>query len=244
MNTDLNPVPHDSDLPWLTDAQIHELVDELVSAAGTEKEPAGYELGPSRVGHSRRLAVVVAAAACLAGAAVIGTSYLGTSTPAAASWASVPSVASPSAAAEITSQCQRLLGSTAGLAVLDTRGTTSFALLTDSSQCLIFGSQQVAGGIDAAGPPLSGSAIHLVDNASAGGSERTDPAGRVLASDMYFKVIGQVGPDVTAVVIHRASGGNVTATVQNGWFLAWWPGDASGTSLTITSPTGQRTEAM
>jgi len=40
--------------------------------------------------------------------------------------------------------------------------------------------------------------------------------------------IGYVGPDVTAVTITTADGDRVEATVENGRFLAWWPGTAFG----------------
>lgn len=40
--------------------------------------------------------------------------------------------------------------------------------------------------------------------------------------------VGTVGPDVAAVTITTADGEQVEATVENGRFLAWWPGRAFG----------------
>jgi hypothetical protein len=40
--------------------------------------------------------------------------------------------------------------------------------------------------------------------------------------------VGDVGPDVEAVTITTADGEEVDATVENGRFVAWWPGRAFG----------------
>lgn len=39
-------------------------------------------------------------------------------------------------------------------------------------------------------------------------------------------VIGQAAPEVASVIIEREDGETVTATVQGGYFLAWWPSSA------------------
>ncbi len=62
-------------------------------------------------------------------------------------------------------------------------------------------------------------------------------------------VDGPVGAGVTGVTVIRSNGSSVQATVQNGWYLAWWPGTeravtprvatASATS-TQSFPTGPR----
>lgn len=44
---------------------------------------------------------------------------------------------------------------------------------------------------------------------------------------MSFNV-GDVGPDVAAVTITTADGEAVDSTVENGRFVAWWPGRAFG----------------
>lgn len=40
----------------------------------------------------------------------------------------------------------------------------------------------------------------------------------------FTSVFGRVGPDVQSVTLHTVTAGDVTATVENGWFVAWWPG--------------------
>ena len=42
---------------------------------------------------------------------------------------------------------------------------------------------------------------------------------------------GSVGPEVTRVTVERSEGSEVVATVSNGYFLVWWPGEAFATSF-------------
>jgi hypothetical protein len=50
-------------------------------------------------------------------------------------------------------------------------------------------------------------------------------------SGATWSVAGQVGSDVVSVVINTIEHGPVEATIQNGYFAAWWP--AHATSLDI-----------
>ena len=56
--------------------------------------------------------------------------------------------------------------------------------------------------------------------------------------DQYSATIGRVGPDVRSVVVRRADGVDVTASVQNGWFVVWWSGDSRSHRLTIDQTDG------
>jgi hypothetical protein len=51
-------------------------------------------------------------------------------------------------------------------------------------------------------------------------------------------VLGQAGTDVSAVSFAFANGDTVTATVQNGWYFAWWPWLSAPTSVTVTTSSG------
>ncbi len=57
----------------------------------------------------------------------------------------------------------------------------------------------------------------------------------------FTLVDGQVASGVSAVTFTRSDGSTVQATVDNGWFMAWWPSDVSATSAQITSTTGTST---
>jgi len=40
----------------------------------------------------------------------------------------------------------------------------------------------------------------------------------------FAAVFGRVGPDVQALTLRTVTMGDVAATVDDGWFVAWWPG--------------------
>lgn len=55
--------------------------------------------------------------------------------------------------------------------------------------------------------------------------------------------VGTAGADVTSVRVHTADGSFADATVADGWWIVWFPGevDFSG-SLTVTTTDGEQTE--
>ncbi len=55
---------------------------------------------------------------------------------------------------------------------------------------------------------------------------------------------GLAGKDVTAVSFIFAGGTTVDATVQHGWYFAWWPGSSDPTSVDVTTASGSTTSAM
>jgi len=78
----------------------------------------------------------------------------------------------------------------------------------------------------------SNAIIGTLDNQVA---EPNDPHGSEVnllgASEVEFldgtgftAVFGRVGPDVQSVTLHTITMGDVATTVENGWFVAWWPG--------------------
>jgi hypothetical protein len=55
----------------------------------------------------------------------------------------------------------------------------------------------------------------------------------------YFWVIeGQVGSQVTGATVVLHDGSSVVATVSNGLFAAWWPGQDGVSSIQVTTTTG------
>ncbi len=58
----------------------------------------------------------------------------------------------------------------------------------------------------------------------------------------YGTMIAQAGPDVTGANMTLTDGTVVTATVQNGWAVAWWPGSAHVASAQLATPTGTQTQ--
>ena len=57
-------------------------------------------------------------------------------------------------------------------------------------------------------------------------------------------VEGQAGPGVTGVTLVRSDGEDVQTTIDNGWFLAWWPGTQGATSALVATPAGVTTEVL
>lgn len=58
-------------------------------------------------------------------------------------------------------------------------------------------------------------------------------------SSPVVNTIGVVGHDVSAVSITLANGITVDATVQNGWYYAWWPLGRGLRSVQVTTSSGQ-----
>jgi hypothetical protein len=57
-------------------------------------------------------------------------------------------------------------------------------------------------------------------------------------------VSGLAGSDVSAVTFDFADGSKVNATVQNGWYFAWWPGDRWPASVQVTTNSATLTSPM
>lgn len=107
------------------------------------------------------------------------------------------------------------------LALMEMRGDFAYAVLRGGADfeatCLVNtrpGSTAAGGYM---GPvPEQPTARGLVTN---GVREHSDRENR----HVQYEVTGKAGSEVVAVTVH-APGVAVNATVQNGWFAAWWPG--------------------
>ncbi|MFZ0250248.1 MAG: hypothetical protein WAL61_09910 [Acidimicrobiales bacterium] len=60
----------------------------------------------------------------------------------------------------------------------------------------------------------------------------------------YTLVDGRTAPGVTGVSLVEQDGQAVTTTVQDGWFVAWWPGSADATSAQVTTGSGTTSEQL
>jgi hypothetical protein len=60
----------------------------------------------------------------------------------------------------------------------------------------------------------------------------------------YTVAEGSVGSGVSAATLVLSDGTQVMTTIGNGLFLAWWPGQATVTSATVTSASGTTTQAI
>ena len=83
------------------------------------------------------------------------------------------------------------------------------------------------------GPPVGAGAI-AVDQDSTSARD----------GQPYTLVEGRAGDGVTGVTLVLGTGDQVTATVANAVFVAWWPGSESVTSAIVTTPTGASTQTV
>lgn len=113
----------------------------------------------------------------------------------------------------------------AKVVIAEQRGSSAYALLEADNgatfSCLgplAEDDAWLAGGAEVGRPALADPRGILV--VSSGDSGSTD---RSIAS-----VEGHVGADVASIVLHTVAQGEVTATVEDGRFAAWWPGPEWG----------------
>lgn len=116
--------------------------------------------------------------------------------------------------------------------LVDTRGDLTMALYSngtgDTVACLASPSVIHLSPIDTSGSPPVADNTASLDKVTFG----------KVAGDLYTIAIGRTGFSVTAVVLQLVNGSEVTATVGNGRFIAWWPEGTGVKSLTVTTNTG------
>jgi hypothetical protein len=81
----------------------------------------------------------------------------------------------------------------------------------------------------------------------------TVPAGKLFlwaehtsnaSGQAYTSLIAQAADGVSAADLTLDDGTQVTATVDNGWAVAWWPGSNRLTSAQLTTPSGTQTQTF
>jgi len=136
-------------------------------------------------------------------------------------------------------------------AVYDPAGTQVFACITNGSG----GTASQSSGFGQRGIPKPG-ADQITDVGGGtggapgfgGGDPNQPPPQSGQAGSMRSAVqvtgvesddFGMAGSDVSAVTFDFAGGATVDATVQNGWYFAWWPMLDDPASVQITTTSGQ-----
>ncbi len=179
-----------------------------------------------------RIALVAAAVAVAVAIPVVrgsGNAYAG--------WTAYPAALSTGQTSAVGRQCQSwaqnsITQAPTQVVLSERRGDIGLALLTGEKGLLIV-CEQILGG---SGEPSGGaSEVYLTQIPqpdqilSDGGSGFSEDDGEPI-----FRVVsGRVGADVAGVVVHTAEQGDVVASVENGYFTAWWPGppDVAKTGL-------------
>jgi hypothetical protein len=100
---------------------------------------------------------------------------------------------------------------------------------------------------------ISGPGFTSISEANSEGAPATVPADGIAvtwaahtarAGQAYSFLEGHAGADVSAVTLKLTDGQAVQASSENGWFVAWWPGDAGASSATVTTAHGTTTVAL
>ncbi len=223
-----------------------ELADAIRHAYAAYAAPASSTLGRRRLLRFGPIAAaplaigVVAAALFVAGTVFAPPSAFGT-------WTATPSSPNPALVASVRDGCLPPPGpdwttedranaadlATLPLVIVDQRGRGAVALFAErrpdgqaSMMCL--------SAADEDGQVMAGG------GGSSTGARETPAIGplRLFTAQRngsewgtYTAYAGSVEPGVTQVTVERNSGSGVIASVANGYFLAWWPGDAYATSI-------------
>jgi hypothetical protein len=235
---------------------------ELPSDASSRLLAASYRPRPG----IQRPALAVGGAAVVTGAVVaVSLVPLGTDTPRAfAGWSAKPTAPSGDQVRRAQQGCVSLLPASAGMkhgqetasgphrpwaipsmtagswhtVVIDTRGPYTmilFAAAHGSAELSCFsGPHPISlGGSFGTRPPRPVPAGHI-SLVSAGGTTTPPEEG----SEHFSQLVGRTGPSVTGVTLRLRNGTHVTASLANGWFLAWWPGTQRGTATEVRTSKG------
>ena len=168
-----------------------------------------------------------------------------------AAWTTGPTSADQTQLSQAAAQCTASLGQPGPGAkqaplppggpwtpvLVDTRADLTLALYTDGTRsmtCL-------------AGPSFV-SVTEVVTTGQAGPASDAATLDNLLtrpaSGEDYTVAIGRLGGAVTGVALQRTDGSVVTGTVENGDYIAWWPGDQGVTALAVTTSSGTQTNPV
>ena len=211
-----------------------------------------------RTTRRRRLwAAMGTGGTALTGGVVAAILMLSSGASVAEGWTAVPSAPSAAAVAAATAACNwahDLNGPPilTGTPVLtDGRGSYTAAIYVDGhvAHICISNGQHTATSLAMTDMPLFFDAApgpdQLGDPDGFGGDAVGFPgSANSPASRGEEDVQGLAGSDVSAMTFDFADGSTVDATVQNGWYFAWWPGDSWPTSVQVTTSSATLTSTM
>jgi hypothetical protein len=213
----------------------------------------------SRATRRRRLwAAMGTGGTALTGGVVAAILALSSGASVAEGWTAVPSAPSTAAVAAATAACNWVHDLNGppiltGTPVLtDGRGSYTAAIYVNGhvAHICISNGQHTATSLAMTDMPLFFDAapgpdqLGDPDGFGGGGALGFPGSGSSTASSGAEDVSGLAGSEVSAVTFAFADGSSVDATVQNGWYFAWWPGDSWPTSVQVTTSSGTLTSPM
>lgn len=208
--------------------------------ASSEILETNYRPRASRRWHPR---LALGGVAAIAGTVTAVLSLAGGTSPAFAGWTAQPTTASPAQLQAAESYCSTHTPdpNTTTQQAVDNRGPYTIivyagpATSTQTYNFCTYGPGLDNGSGWTSSPPVSAPPGRLF--------LWTDHTGTSGGQD-YGTMIAQAGTGVSAAVLTLTDGSQVTATVQNGWVLAWWPGSAHLASARLTTASGTQTQAF
>lgn len=155
-----------------------------------------------------------------------------------AGWTRTPTAATAAQLASANAYCAAHMP-TPGLPIklTDERGTFTFEVYANATAadfCITGPSFINASGFSSSAP------LNVPPGRLSVWSEHTD----TYQGSPYGFIIASAATDVSAATFTLDNGSQVTATVQNGWAVAWWPGTNQVTSAQLTTPTGTQTQTF
>jgi hypothetical protein len=233
--------------------------------------PSRELLGADYRPRTRRVWPAVAISGGLAtGAAVLTAALLlaGGASTAFAGWTPRPTTPTAGQLAAADAFCAKNVPFPGlPLKLTDTRGPFTFEVFSDGSSndfCTTGPSFVNASGLSTSPPvtvPPGRLYLWAEHTASASGQSRSylniggggagngsrvfrRSATQIGSGHAYTTVIAQAGGGVTAADLTLDDGTEVTATVENGWAVAWWPGSHLLASASLTTPSGTQTQTF
>ena len=179
-----------------------------------------------------------AGVAAAAAALVAATSLTGGAGPAFAGWTATPSAPTPTELAATEAYCAANIPIPGlPLKLVEARGPFTFAVYSDGTWNNFCTSGPSFGNTSgwSTSPPLTVPAGKLYLWAE----HTTTDSGRA-----YTFLIAQAGDGVSAADLTLDDGSSVTATVDNGWAVAWWPGSHRVAAADLETTAGARTQTF
>jgi hypothetical protein len=211
---------------------------EVPAAAAVRLTRLDYGPRTRRVRPPVAIGAVASAAAAAGTLAAIISLGAGTSS-AFAGWTAKPTKAAPGQLAAASAACQHSQSAVAGLplALADTRGPFTFAVYanSESTAACIEGPSFVS---------LSESQASRAVSVPAGGVVLSSVHRSERGGHAFGFAYGRTGTGVKAVTLILDDGTKVQATVDNGWFVAWWPSTAQLKATQLTTAAGPSTQTF
>jgi hypothetical protein len=179
-----------------------------------------------------------AAAVAAAGVLAAALSLLGGASSAFAGWTPQPTTPTPAQLAAAKAYCAKNHQHPGlPLKLIDSRGPFTIMIYSDGAwnDFCSFGPGFRNTSSWSTSPPLT---------VAPGGLFLWGDHVATLQGQPYGDMIASVADDVTAVTIRLDNGAGVTATVHNGFAVAWWPGNHHLAAAQLTTPSGTHTRTF